>query len=58
MNIRCYITLKKKKERKKGNQWEPNPSHLRGSQALKPLCYNTLFEKGLNKRVYKQVYNL
>ena len=43
MNIRCYITLKK------GNQQEPNPSLLRGSQALKPLRYNALLKKVLTK---------
>ena len=47
MNIRCYITLKK------GNPWKPNPSHQHGSQALKPLRYTALLEKGPNKRVYK-----
>ena len=52
MNIRCYITLKK------GNQRERNPSLLRGSQALKPLRYNALLEKGPNKKVYKQLYKL
>ena len=52
MNIRCYITLKKV------NQREPNPSLLRGSQALKPLRYNALLEKRPNKRVYKQLYKL
>ena len=42
--------------KKKGIQQEPqqesNPSLLRGSQALKPLRYNALLEKGPNKRVY------
>ena len=51
MNIRCYITLKK------GNQREPNPRLLRGSQALKPMRYKALLEKRPNKRVYKQLYN-
>ena len=47
MNIRCYITLKS------GNQQELNPSLQRGSQALKPLRYTALLEKGPKERVYK-----
>ena len=50
MNICCYITFKKVTKR------EPNPSLLRGGQALKLLLYNALLEKGPNKRVYKQLY--
>ena len=42
-----------KNKNKKGNQWEPNPSHLRGSQALKPLRYNTPLKNCANKMVYK-----
>ena len=42
----------------KSNQREPNPSLLRGSQALKPLRYNALLEKRPNKTVYKKLYKL
>ena len=55
MDIRCILH---KKTLKKENQQEPNPSLLRGSQALKPLRYNALLEKRPNKRVYKQLYKL
>ena len=55
MKIRCYITLKKFK---KGNQREPNPSLMLGSQALKPLRYKALLQKCPNKRLYKQLYKL
>ena len=41
-----------KKIKKKGNQREPNPSLLRGSQALKPLHYNALLEKKVLTKGY------
>ena len=46
--IRCYITFKKR-----GNQRELNSNLKHDSQALKPLRYTALLEKGPNKRVYK-----
>ena len=53
-----YVVILHKEIKKIGNQQEPNPSLLRGSQALKPLRYNALLEKGPNKREYKQLYKL
>ena len=53
-----YVVVLHLKILKKGKQREPNPSLQRGSQALKPLRYNALLEKGPNKRVYKHLYKL
>ena len=53
-----YVVILHKEIKKIGNQQEPNPSLLRGSQALKPLHYNVFLKKGPNKRIYKQLDKL